>query len=121
MLVEKLPLDSDKVRELRDSFWGGIDAYRFKLAVGRDLVLNPPQAGGALNTFGYPYAEAAGRNAPGATGRKIVRGGSFHDRPKRCRSAFRLSYPEWQAVHNVGLRVVCSPMGDPDSSAIGVP
>jgi len=61
MLVDKLALDSDKVRELRDYFWGGIDAYRFKLAVGRDLTLNPPQSGGMLNTFGYPYAEAAGK------------------------------------------------------------
>ena len=61
ILVDKLALDSDKVRELRDYFWGGIDAYRFKLAVGRDLTLNPPQAAGPLNTFGYPYAEAAGR------------------------------------------------------------
>ena len=25
---------------------------------------------------------------------------------KRCRSAFRLSYPAWQRVHNVGFRVV---------------
>ena len=61
MLVENLELDSDKVRELRDYFWGGIDAYRFKLAVGRDVVLNPVQAGPALNTFGYPYAEVDGK------------------------------------------------------------
>jgi formylglycine-generating enzyme required for sulfatase activity len=40
-------------------------------------------------------------------GRKVVRGGSWCDRPKRCRSAFRLSYPAWQRVHNVGFRVVC--------------
>ncbi len=26
-----------------------------KLAMGRDLQLNPPQYGTALNTFGYPY------------------------------------------------------------------
>ena len=38
---------------------------------------------------------------------KVVRGGSFFDRPQRCRSAFRLSYPSWQRVHNVGFRVVC--------------
>ena len=31
------------------------------LAVGRDLVLNPPQAGAPLNTFGYPYAEVGGQ------------------------------------------------------------
>lgn len=40
-------------------------------------------------------------------GRKVVRGGSFFDPPKRCRSAFRLDYPSWQRVFNVGFRVVC--------------
>ena len=38
---------------------------------------------------------------------KVVRGGSWCDRPKRCRSSFRLSYPSWQRVHNVGFRIVC--------------
>lgn len=60
MLVEKLELKDAKTREYRDYFWGGIDPYRFKLASGRDLVLNPPQAGAPLNTFGYPYAEVGG-------------------------------------------------------------
>ncbi|GFO66459.1 hypothetical protein GMLC_00380 [Geomonas limicola] len=60
MLVEKLELKDAKTREYREYFWGGIDAYRFKLAQGRDLVLNPPQAGAPLNTFGYPYAEIGG-------------------------------------------------------------
>jgi len=61
MLVEKLELKDAKTREYRDYFWGGIDAYRCKLAGGRDLVLNPPQAGAPLNTFGYPYAEVGGK------------------------------------------------------------
>jgi len=61
MLVEKLELKDAKTREYREYFWGGIDAYRFKLAQGRDLVLNPPQAGALLNTFGYPYAEVGGK------------------------------------------------------------
>ncbi|HBG08308.1 MAG: transglutaminase [Geobacteraceae bacterium GWC2_58_44] len=61
MLVEKLELKDAKTREYRDYFWGGIDAYRFKIASGRDLVLNPPQAGAPLNTFGYPYAEVGGQ------------------------------------------------------------
>ena len=42
-------------------YWGGIDPYRVKLAMGRDIVLNPPQAGAPLNTFGYPYAEVGGK------------------------------------------------------------
>ncbi|MBU5637606.1 transglutaminase domain-containing protein [Geomonas sp. Red69] len=61
MLVEKLELKDAKTREYREYFWGGIDPYRFKIASGRDLVLNPPQAGAPLNTFGYPYAEVGGK------------------------------------------------------------
>ncbi|MGQ9769732.1 MAG: SUMF1/EgtB/PvdO family nonheme iron enzyme [Thermogutta sp.] len=55
----------------------------------------------------YPYRENDGRNDVHISGLRVVRGGSFYDRPKRCRSAFRLFYPQWQKVHNVGFRVVC--------------
>jgi len=55
----------------------------------------------------YPYVENDGRNELTAEGRKVVRGGSFFDCPKRCRSAFRLAYPAWQRVFNVGFRMVC--------------
>jgi len=55
----------------------------------------------------YPYAASDGRNETTAAGRKVVRGGSFFDAPHRCRSAFRLDYPAWQRVFNVGFRVVC--------------
>lgn len=61
MLVEKLKPEDAKTREYHDYFWGGIDPYRVRLAVGRDLVLNPTQAGVPLNTFGYPYAEVGGK------------------------------------------------------------
>ena len=54
----------------------------------------------------YPYADD-GRNDLAATGERVVRGGSWRDRPKRCRSAFRLHYPQWQPVFNVGFRVIC--------------
>jgi len=54
----------------------------------------------------YPYYDD-GRNQAEESGRKVVRGGSWCDRPKRCRSSFRLSYPRWQRVHNVGFRVIC--------------
>ncbi|MCX6904175.1 MAG: SUMF1/EgtB/PvdO family nonheme iron enzyme, partial [Verrucomicrobia bacterium] len=54
----------------------------------------------------YPYDQADGRDAGLADGPKVVRGGSFYDRPERARSAFRLSYPAWQRVFNVGFRVV---------------
>ncbi len=37
---------------------------------------------------------------------RVIRGGSWDDRPRRTRSAFRLSYPPSQRVYNVGFRVV---------------
>jgi transglutaminase-like putative cysteine protease len=61
MLVEKLGPDSPKTAEYRRYFWGGIDAYRVVIAHGRDIQLEPPQAGKPLNTFGYPYAEVGGQ------------------------------------------------------------
>ena len=61
MLKEKLTLDNPKTKEYRDYFWGGWDQYRVKLAMGRDIQLNPPQHGVALNTFGYPFAQIGTR------------------------------------------------------------
>jgi formylglycine-generating enzyme required for sulfatase activity len=54
----------------------------------------------------YPFDEAGGRNDPRAAGARIVRGGSFLDRPFRARAAVRTGYPSWQKVHNVGFRIV---------------
>lgn len=52
---------------------------------------------------------------PGVPGqpsaRKVVRGGSWMDRPRRARSAFRLHYEPSQSVHDVGFRVVCETAG----------
>jgi transglutaminase-like putative cysteine protease len=61
MLTEKLTLDDPKTADHRAYFWGGIDPYRVKLGTGRDLTLNPPQAGGPVNYLMYPYAEVGGR------------------------------------------------------------
>jgi formylglycine-generating enzyme required for sulfatase activity len=54
----------------------------------------------------YPYKADDARNDTTGDGPRVVRGGSWYDRPKRCRSAFRLSYPAWRKVYNVGFRVV---------------
>ncbi len=54
----------------------------------------------------YPYADD-GRDAPGVEGEKVVRGGSWRDRPKHARAGFRLAYEPWRKVYNVGFRVVC--------------
>jgi len=54
----------------------------------------------------YPYYADDGRDDPATQGRKVVRGGSWRDRPKRCTSSFRLSYQPYQRVYNVGFRVI---------------
>jgi formylglycine-generating enzyme required for sulfatase activity len=36
----------------------------------------------------------------------LARGGSFYDHPKRARSAWRSTYPDWQKVFNVGFRII---------------
>jgi formylglycine-generating enzyme required for sulfatase activity len=38
---------------------------------------------------------------------KVVRGGSWYDRPYRCTSSYRLRYAPYHAMFNVGFRVVC--------------
>ncbi|MEI7899746.1 MAG: SUMF1/EgtB/PvdO family nonheme iron enzyme [bacterium] len=61
----------------------------------------------------YPYVEDK-HDSVSPQGLKVVRGGSFYDRPIRARSAFRLAYPSWQRVFNVGFRVVCEPSDSKD-------
>ncbi len=55
----------------------------------------------------HPYPDAAGQPSD----RKVVRGGSWMDRPRRARSAFRLHYEASQRVHDTGFRVVCEAPG----------
>lgn len=62
MLKGNLGDNDAKTAELKKYFFGSWDAYRVQVARGRDLVLNPPQAGEPLNTFGYPYAELGGKS-----------------------------------------------------------
>jgi transglutaminase-like putative cysteine protease len=60
MLTENLKLEDARTAELRAYFWGGIDPYRVKLSVGRDLILNPPQPGAPVNYLMYPFARVGG-------------------------------------------------------------
>ena len=55
-----------------------------------------------------PHDADESRDGTSGEGRRVVRGGSWRDRPKRCRAGFRLSYPPWQGVYNVGFRIVCA-------------
>ncbi len=57
----------------------------------------------------YPYRPGDGREDATAEGRRVIRGGSWRDRPRRCTSSFRLGYQRYQPVYNVGFRVVCPP------------
>lgn len=57
----------------------------------------------------YPYDDADGRNEEAVNGSKrVVRGGSWYDRPYRSTSSYRLPYREYQKVFNVGFRVVAT-------------
>ncbi|MBF0198846.1 MAG: formylglycine-generating enzyme family protein, partial [Planctomycetes bacterium] len=52
----------------------------------------------------YPYNELSSTHAD--RGQKVVRGGSWRDRAKRATASYRLAYPSWQKVYNVGFRVI---------------
>ena len=52
----------------------------------------------------YPYRPSDGRDDPATPGRKVARGGSWRDRPKRARSAFRFAFQPYQPVAYVGFR-----------------
>jgi formylglycine-generating enzyme required for sulfatase activity len=66
----------------------------------------------------YPYADGDGRNDAKPDAMKTVRGGSWFDRPVRTGSATRLPYRPWQAVYNVGFRVVMSAEGQAAVAAV---
>ena len=54
-----------------------------------------------------PYPLKAGQNRMNdADATRVVRGGSWRDRPYRATSSFRVSYPPFQKVYNVGFRIV---------------
>ena len=60
VLNDKLDKASDEALAKKEYYWGAWDEKRVEYSHGRDLVLEPAQAGPALNDFGYPYAEVDG-------------------------------------------------------------
>jgi len=59
-----IPMDSSEASKNPakfDYFFGALDENRIQLSAGRDLKLNPRQAGDPLNYFIYPYVEVDGR------------------------------------------------------------
>jgi formylglycine-generating enzyme required for sulfatase activity len=85
------------------------------------VTANAPNAWGLHNMHGnaaewtrslyrpYPYDADDGRNEADVKGKRVVRGGSFSDRPRRCTASYRLGYHPWQGVYNVGFRVIIRP------------
>jgi transglutaminase-like putative cysteine protease len=53
-----------KHQELHDYYFGAHDANRMQFTIGRDLRLEPPQAGAPLNYFVYPYVEVGDKAYP---------------------------------------------------------
>ncbi len=59
-----IPVDSSEAQknpERHEYYFGSLDPHRVEFTKGRDLVLNPPQKGGPLNYFVYPYVEFDGK------------------------------------------------------------
>lgn len=59
-----IPVDASeawKHPDKKDYFFGSHDDNRLQFTVGRDIRLDPPQQGGPLNYFIYPYAELDGK------------------------------------------------------------
>lgn len=62
-----IPVDiseADKNTELIESCFGDHTANRVTVSTGRDIVLEPAQAGDPLNFFIFPYAEVDGKPHP---------------------------------------------------------
>jgi formylglycine-generating enzyme required for sulfatase activity len=53
----------------------------------------------------YPYQAGDGRNDDSGA-RRVVRGGSWYDRPYRATVSYRLGFEPWHRVYHTGFRVV---------------
>ncbi len=57
------PFDASEAKKSGriEEYFGALPSDRIAFTLGRDLVLEPPQAGEPINYFIYPYAEIAGK------------------------------------------------------------
>jgi formylglycine-generating enzyme required for sulfatase activity len=72
----------------------------------------------------YPYRDDDGRNPADNAQRdteRVVRGGSWRDRPFHATASFRLPYRQYQRVFNVGFRVVWTGASAPAEAAAATP
>ncbi|MCO6459029.1 MAG: transglutaminase domain-containing protein [Pirellulaceae bacterium] len=56
--------EADKQPDLKEYYFGNLTADRVTFSTGRDLVLEPKQAGPPLNFLVYPYVEVDGQPLP---------------------------------------------------------
>lgn len=54
----------------------------------------------------YPYSDDGRNNVSDTKASRVVRGGSWRDRPIRATASWRWGYPGWRPVYNVGFRVI---------------
>jgi transglutaminase-like putative cysteine protease len=76
-----IPVDISEANRHPDQteyYFGNLTEDRVQFTTGRDITLAPPQAGGPLNYFIYPYAEVDGRAYPAE---KIDRSFAYQDVP----------------------------------------
>lgn len=74
-----IPVDASEAAKnpaKREYFFGAHDENRVEFSVGRDLTLDPKQAGDPLNYFVYPYAEVDGKTFAG-----VDKTFTYHDLP----------------------------------------
>jgi transglutaminase-like putative cysteine protease len=72
-----VPVDSSEASKFpakRDYFFGALDTNRVRLSTGRDVTLEPRQAGATVNYFVYPYVEVDGKPFAGVSQSFV-----FHD------------------------------------------
>ena len=87
------------VGQYRPNAWGLYDMHGNAAEWTRTPYTDPrPQEPATTTASGGATKDASALN--------VVRGGSWRDRPWRGRSSFRLAYPAYQKVYNVGFRIV---------------